>query len=113
MQAERDPVAFYLPPGLPLGLADAWAEVESVRLPLHSQLLATQASVLRDVFVTREEGGGGEQVWAGGAGGGALFGRRDCPSSASVAVSLLVSLGRQPRAREGSIRKIRQRQRQN
>ena len=52
----------YLPEGFPAGLADAFAVVDGARLELHSQLLATQASVLLDVFATRLEGNAGEEV---------------------------------------------------
>ena len=31
-------ISLYLPPGLPAGLSDAWANVDGVHLPLHSQV---------------------------------------------------------------------------
>ncbi|GAB4824264.1 hypothetical protein N2152v2_011310 [Parachlorella kessleri] len=47
----------YLPAGFPKSTADAYAVVEGEPLPLHSQVLAMQSSVLRDVFLTHQESG--------------------------------------------------------
>lgn len=55
----------HLPAGFPADTADAFAVVGGARLELHSQVLATQANVLRDVFVTRLEGGAREEVSGG------------------------------------------------
>lgn len=76
-----DRAVHYLPVGLPEGLSDAFATVGSTRLPLHSQVLSTAASVLRDVFVTQEESG--QQV-----GGWRLQHALLCPLSACSATAL-------------------------
>ena len=64
-RAEPDArAAPYLTPGTHLLVADAFATVEGVRLPLHSQLLSLHCGVLRDAFLTHLEGAApaGQQV---------------------------------------------------
>ncbi|EFN57079.1 hypothetical protein CHLNCDRAFT_143844 [Chlorella variabilis] len=54
------PQRFYLPDSSFEKLADCFALVEGMRLPLHNQLLAARAAVLRQMFVAQaEEGGAG------------------------------------------------------
>jgi hypothetical protein len=72
------PQLFYLPDPALEKLADCFACVEGVRLPLHQQVLAAQAAVLRQLFLAQAEGGfggadapGGSQVRVEGGWGGA------------------------------------------
>lgn len=53
---DEGPVSYIPSPELE-ALSDAKIEIEGRRLVLHSQVLATQSGVLRDVFLTREEAG--------------------------------------------------------
>lgn len=62
MDAPCNPCVFYLPYPFLEALADCHALVGGVRLPLHSQILAAQSSVMRDLFLTQREGGVAAQV---------------------------------------------------
>lgn len=64
----RHPQRFYLPGNAAAMelLSDCFALVDGVRLPLHGQLLAAQAAVLRDMFVAlarpgRDDGGASDE----------------------------------------------------
>lgn len=61
---EEQPSAFYFRGDDSLEqLADSFAVVAGVRLPLHSHVLATAAAVLRDLFLSRGgEGGAAAEV---------------------------------------------------
>ena len=49
------PQGFYLADASLAQLADCYAVVDGVRLPLHSQVLGAQCQVLRELFVSRRE----------------------------------------------------------
>jgi hypothetical protein len=53
----RHPQRFYLPDSSFEQLADCYALVGGVRLPLHAQVLAARAAVLRQMFVAQAEDG--------------------------------------------------------
>ena len=53
------PARFYLPDPSFEALSDCYAVVQGVRLPLHGQLLAARAAVLRQLFVAQTEEGAG------------------------------------------------------
>ena len=74
----------YLPVGFPKSTADAFAVVDGEPLPLHSQVLAMQSSVLRDVFLTHQESGQrvGMNTWLLCA--GCLARRQSTASSCSL-----------------------------
>lgn len=54
-----DAPRFYLPDASFELLSDCYAIVEGMRLPLHAQVLAARAAVLRQLFVAQSEGGAG------------------------------------------------------
>ena len=53
---EASPQGFYLANASLEELADCFAVVGGIRLPLHSQVLGAQCQVLRDLFLSRKEG---------------------------------------------------------
>jgi hypothetical protein len=52
---EACPQGFYLTDSSLEQLADCYAVVDGVHLPLHSQVLGAQCQVLRNLFVSRKE----------------------------------------------------------
>jgi hypothetical protein len=59
VEALRDspaPAGFYLPSAAMEQLADSFAVVGGVRLPLHSQVLSAYCGVLRELFLIYHEG---------------------------------------------------------
>lgn len=63
-ELDATPEQFYMPDSSLAALTDSFAVVEgSTRFPLHSQVLSTQSTVLRELFVSaRGEGGAGAQA---------------------------------------------------
>jgi hypothetical protein len=59
LKGNKRPQGFYVRSAGMDQLADACAVVQDVRLPLHSQVLSHECSVLRELFLVPIEGAGG------------------------------------------------------